>query len=187
MVRIKNKGRQRLLAEKIITEKDAVFLTRFFTKNALAVITRGEFEAISRIIEANSKLQIMATDMLNDQVIPFFMANDVNLLRILTDTGTEYCGKVENHPYQLYLAMEDVDHSKTKANSPQTNGICERFHKTMKNEFYDIAFRKKLYQSPEELQTDIDHWLSNTMSKDRIRENTAMAKRQCRHSGKLDI
>lgn len=106
------------------------------------------------------KTAITAADMLNDQVIPFFMANNVNLLRILTDRGTEYCGKVENHPYQLYLAMEDVDHSKTKANSPQTNGICERFHKTMKNEFYDIAFRKKIYHTVEELQTDVDHWLS---------------------------
>ena len=106
------------------------------------------------------KTAITAADMLNDQVIPFFDANDVSLLRILTDRGTEYCGKVENHPYQLYLAMEDVDHSKTKANSPQTNGICERFHKTMKNEFYDIAFRKKIYRSLEELQTDVDHWLA---------------------------
>ena len=55
--------------------------------------------------------------------------------------------------------IEDIDHSKTKANSPQTNGICERFHRTIKDEFYDIAFRKKLYRSVEELQTDLDHWL----------------------------
>lgn len=105
------------------------------------------------------KTAITAADMLNDQVIPFFDANEVSLLRILTDRGTEYCGKVETHSYQLYLAMEDIDHSKTKASSPQTNGICERFHKTMKNEFYDIAFRKKIYSSLEDLQTDVDHWL----------------------------
>jgi transposase InsO family protein len=81
--------------------------------------------------------------MLNDKVIPTFDEQQVNLLGILTDSGTEYCGKIENHPYQLYLAMEDIDHSRTKANHLQTNRFCERFHKTMKNEFYDIAFRKK--------------------------------------------
>lgn len=105
------------------------------------------------------KTAITAADMLNDRVIPFFDEAEVPLSRILTDRGTEYCGKVENHPYQLYLATEDIDHSKTKANSPQTNGICERFHRTMKNEFYDIAFRKKIYGSLEELQVDVDAWL----------------------------
>ncbi len=105
------------------------------------------------------KTSITAADMLNDRVIPFFDEQDIPLQRILTDRGTEYCGAVERHSYQLYLAMEDIDHSKTKANSPQTNGICERFHKTMKQEFYDIAFRKKIYSSLEDLQTDVDHWM----------------------------
>jgi Integrase core domain len=80
-------------------------------------------------------------------------------LRILTDRGTEYCGRVEEHTFQLFLAVEDIDHSKTKARSPQTNGICERFHRTMKEEFYDITFRKKLYHSLEALQQDADNWL----------------------------
>lgn len=106
------------------------------------------------------KTAITAADMLNDRVIPFFDEQGISLLRILTDRGTEYCGKVENHAYQLYLAMEDIDHSRTKANHPQTNGICERFHKTMKNEFYDIAFRKKIYASLEELQLDVDLWIA---------------------------
>jgi transposase InsO family protein len=106
------------------------------------------------------KTAITAADMLNDKVIPFFDGQGVGLLRVLTDRGTEYCGKVENHSYQLYLAMEDIDHSKTKANHPQTNGICERFHRTMKQEFYDIAFRKKIYASLEELQVDVDHWIA---------------------------
>lgn len=105
------------------------------------------------------KTAITAADLLNDRVIPFFAEHKIDLLRILTDRGTEYCGKVENHAYQLYLAVEDVDHSRTKANSPQTNGICERFHRTIKDEFYDIAFRKKLYRSLEELQTDLDMWV----------------------------
>ena len=67
--------------------------------------------------------------MLNSTVLPFYDMQEVPLLRILTDRGSEYCGQSDRHAYQLYLAVEDIDHSKTKAYSPQTNGICERFHK----------------------------------------------------------
>ena len=85
--------------------------------------------------------------------------DSVNLLRILTDRGTEYCGNREHHEYQLYLAVEDIDHSKTRARRPQTNGICERFHKTMQDEFYAVAFRKKVYETLGELQRDLDVWM----------------------------
>lgn len=105
------------------------------------------------------KTAITAADILNDKVIPWFAEQEVSLLRILTDRGTEYCGKVENHAYQLYLAVENIDHSKTKARHPQTNGIVERLHRTMQNEFYAIAFRKKIYNTIEELQIDLDDWL----------------------------
>ncbi len=105
------------------------------------------------------KTAITAADHLNDRVVPFFESHDIPLLRILTDRGTEYCGKPENHAYQLYLGIENVDHSKTKAYSPQTNGICERFHKTMQQECYHVLFRKKFYSSLDELQTDVDSWL----------------------------
>ncbi|QGP49182.1 putative transposase OrfB [Piscirickettsia salmonis] len=105
------------------------------------------------------KNAVTAAHALNESVITWFEERDTPLLRILTDRGTEYCGKIEHHAYQLYLAIEDVDHTRTKARSPQTNGICERFHRTMKQEFYDIAFRKKVYNSLEELQVDVDEWL----------------------------
>ncbi|GHY02623.1 iSSod13, transposase [Vibrio cholerae] len=90
-----------------------------------------------------TKTPITAADILNDKVLPFFEAHELPMLRILTDRGTEYCGRVEQHDYQLYLAINDIDHTKTKAMSPQTNGICERFHKTILNEFYQVTFRKK--------------------------------------------
>jgi hypothetical protein len=105
------------------------------------------------------KNALVAADMLNDRVIPWYEEHDVKLLRILTDRGTEYCGNRERHEYQLYLAIEDIDHSKTKARSPQTNGICERFHKTIQDEFYAVAFRKKIYHSLEEIQEDVDKWI----------------------------
>lgn len=105
------------------------------------------------------KHAITAADLLNDRVIPFFDEHGIPLLRILTDRGTEYCGKKDQHEFQLYLAVEDIDHTKTKARSPQTNGICERFHKTILEEFYQIAFRKKIYKTLDELQVDLDAWL----------------------------
>jgi len=94
--------------------------------------------------------------MLNDKVLPYFEQYDLPMLRILTDRGTEYCGRVDHHDYQLYLAINDINRTKTKAMSPQTNGSCERFHKTILNKFYQITFRKKLYSNMEELQKDLD-------------------------------
>ena len=107
------------------------------------------------------KNALVAADILNDRVVPFFEEHDVPLLRILTDRGTEYCGRQEDHEYQLYLSLEDIDHSRTRARSPQTNGICERFHKTVLNEFYRVAFRKKIYNTLDELQADLDIWLKH--------------------------
>jgi transposase InsO family protein len=108
-----------------------------------------------------TKTPITAADMLNDKVLPYFERYGLPMLRILTDRGTEYCGRVDHHDYQLYLAINDIDHTKTKAMSPQTNGICERFHKTILNEFYQITFRKKLYSTMEELQKDLDDWMDS--------------------------
>lgn len=107
------------------------------------------------------KNALVAAEMLNDKVVPFYEQHDLRLLRVLTDRGTEYCGAREQHEYQLYLAIEDIDHTKTKAKSPQTNGICERFHRTIQDEFYAIAFRKKIYRSIVELQADLDRWMYN--------------------------
>lgn len=105
------------------------------------------------------KTAIAAADMLNDKVLPFFEAQGLPMLRILTDRGSEYCGKVENHDYELYLAINDIEHTKTKVKHPQTNGICERFHKTILQEFYQVAFRKKIYTDLATLQADLDEWL----------------------------
>lgn len=105
------------------------------------------------------KNALVAADLLNDRVIPFFEGAEIPLLRILTDRGTEYCGNREHHEYQLYLQIEDIDHSRTRARHPQSNGICERFQRTMLNEFYRVVFRKKIYRSLDELQEDVDNWL----------------------------
>ena len=105
------------------------------------------------------KTSLTAADLLNDQVIPFFETHEVPLSRILTDRGTEYCGSPDSHEYELYLAVENIDHTRTKVKSPQTNGIVERLHRTMLTEFYRITFRKKIYTTLVELQKDLDEWL----------------------------
>ena len=106
-----------------------------------------------------TKTPITSADLLNDRVLPLFAEHGMGLIRILTDRGTEYCGKPETHDYQLYLALSDIEHTRTKARHPQTNGICERFHKSILQEFYQIAFRKKLYLTLDELQVDLDGWI----------------------------
>jgi transposase InsO family protein len=106
-----------------------------------------------------TKTPITAADLLNDRVLPFLAEQEMGLIRVLTDRGTEYCGRPEAHDYQLYLALNDIEHTKTKVRHPQTNGICERFHKTILQEFYQVTFRRKIYRSIEELQSDLDDWL----------------------------
>jgi transposase InsO family protein len=105
------------------------------------------------------KTPLTAADILNDRVIPFFDEQGIRIDRMLTDRGTEYCGAHDRHEYELYLAVEDIDHTRTKVKSPQTNGICERFHKTLLDEFYRVAFRKRLYDTVEMLQADLDGWM----------------------------
>ncbi len=108
---------------------------------------------------SDRKTPLTAADLLNDRVVPFFEEHGMQFGRVLTDRGTEYCGQPDRHEYELYLAVENIDHTRTKTKHPQTNGIGERFNKTVLNEFYRVAFRKKLYASLEELQTDLDAWL----------------------------
>ncbi len=108
-----------------------------------------------------SKHAITSADVLNDKVLPFFEEHEIPMLRILTDRGTEFNGRAENHEYELYLQIEGIEHSKTKVRHPQSNGICERLHRTMQDEFYAIAFRRKLYNDLQALQTDLDEWLAH--------------------------
>ena len=107
----------------------------------------------------NTKTPITGADLLNDKVLPFFDEHKVPLLRIITDRGTEYCGKVETHDYQLFLGVNEIEHTKTKVRRPQSNGICERFHKTILQEFYQVTFRKHVYEEVELLQKHLDEWI----------------------------
>jgi transposase InsO family protein len=109
----------------------------------------------------DTKTPVTAADTLNDQVLPFFEEHDIPVLRVLTDRGTEYCGRDDRHPYQIFLGLNEIEHSRSRAKRPQTNGICERFHQTCINEFYKITFRKKIYRELETLQADLDAFLEH--------------------------
>jgi molybdenum-dependent DNA-binding transcriptional regulator ModE len=106
------------------------------------------------------KTAITAADFLNDKVLPFFDSEQMKLLRVLTDRGTEYSGKVEQHPYQLFLHLNDIEHSRTKAFHPQTNGCTERLNQIIQDEFYAVAFRKQLYTSIDQMQADLDTFMA---------------------------
>jgi len=105
------------------------------------------------------KTPITAADLLNDRVLPLFEEHEIPLSRILTDRGTEYCGLHDRHHYELYLAINDIEHTRTKVRRPQTNGICERFQKTVLNEFYRVTLRRTFYATVPDLQRDLDQWI----------------------------
>ena len=108
-----------------------------------------------------AKIPVTAADTLNDRALPFFEQQSIPVMRVITDRGTEFRGTPDKHPYELYLQLNEIEHTKTKARSPQTNGICERFHQTILNEFYRVIFRKKIYSDLDVLQTDSDEYINH--------------------------
>jgi transposase len=82
-----------------------------------------------------SKVPMTAVDVLYDRVLPFYEEHRVEVDHLLTDNGREYCGRPLNHPFELFLAVNQIEHRRTDIGSPETNGFCERFHRTVKEEF----------------------------------------------------
>ena len=151
------------MSKSINTGKIQLFVLRNFgLKGVGRIYQQTVVDTYSSIAFAKlytAKVPVTAADILNDRVLPFFEEQNIPILRVLTDRGTEYCGSVDKHLYQLYLQLNDIDHSKTKVRSPQSNGIAERFHQTVLNEFYRPTFRKKLYSDINSLQKDLDDYI----------------------------
>mgnify|MGYP001620049582 CR=1 FL=1 len=106
-----------------------------------------------------SKLPMTAVDVLDDRVLPFYEEHGVEVEHLLTDNGREYCGRPLGHAFELYLAINQIEHRRTDIGSPETNGFSERFHRTVKEEFYAVAFRKTFYESLDQLQCDLDRYV----------------------------
>ena len=108
-----------------------------------------------------SKHPITVVDVLDDKVLPFYEKHGIIVEHILTDNGREYCGMAMIHPYQIFIELNDIKHRRTKVATLRTNGFVERFNRTVLDEFFSDAFRKKFYASAQELQKDLDSWLEH--------------------------
>jgi len=107
-----------------------------------------------------SKRQETTADILYDRVLPFYQSHGLPVQAMLTDNGTEYKGRPMIHLYEIFLELNDIEHRTTKVANPRTNGFVERFNRTVLDEFFRTAFRKKLFESLEALQKDLDEWLN---------------------------
>jgi len=108
------------------------------------------------------KMAISAIDFLATKVLPVYGEFHIPLNRILTDNGKEYTTHWANgnHEYEKYLETHGIRHAKIKPRTPQSNGIIERFNRTLLEEFYQIAMMKKVYSSLFELQDDLDQFIT---------------------------
>ena len=140
----------------------------------------GSYSSVVFTKVYTAKVPLTAADALNDKVPPFFDEQEVDILRILTDRETEFCGRLDEHPYQLYLRLHGIEHTRTKARYPQTNSICERFHKTILDEFYRPIFRKKIFNNLEDSQTDLDTWMDFYNRERTHRVSGVRVKHRCR-------
>jgi transposase InsO family protein len=105
-----------------------------------------------------AKVPEHAALVLHNDVLPQYRQWGLTVGAVLTDNGREYCG-TESHPYEVYLALNDLQHRRTKVKSPRTNGFVERFNRTILDEFLRPAFRQRFYTSVKALQKDLDQWL----------------------------
>ena len=127
------------------------------------------------------KTPITAAEILNDRVVPFYDEHAIRLCRVLTDRGTEFCG-TQSHEYELYLAVEDIDHSRTKTKSPQTNGICERFHRTTWTSSIGSRSARRSTGRSTSCKPTLTLGSPNTISSGHIKAAGALARPRCRPS-----
>ena len=106
-----------------------------------------------------SKVPVTAVHVLNEKVLPFFEEHECPIVSILTDNGCEYCGRLDGHPFELFLQLEEIEHRRTQVRRPQSNGIVERLHRTLLDEHFRVKGRIKFYESLEEMQADLDCYL----------------------------
>ncbi len=102
-----------------------------------------------------------AIDFVKTKALPVYQIFHIQLDRILTDNGKEYTThwKSGKHDYELFLANCGITHTKIKPRCPKSNGMVERFNRTLLAEFYQVAMIKNIYSSLDQLQDDLDSFI----------------------------
>jgi transposase InsO family protein len=106
-----------------------------------------------------NKLPVTAVQLLNNDVLPTFEAHGASIDAVLSDNGREFCGREDQHPYELFLQLEGIEHRRTQVKRPQTNGIVERLHRTLLDEHFRIEGRRTWFETIEEMQVSLDGYL----------------------------
>ena len=106
-----------------------------------------------------SKLPTTAVHLLNDDVLPVYDAAGTRIETVLSDNGREFCGRPDRHPYELFLQLEGIEHRTTRVKRPQSNGIVERFHRTLLDEHFRVEGRLTWFETVDEMQAALDAYL----------------------------
>jgi transposase InsO family protein len=106
-----------------------------------------------------SKLPVTAVHLMNGDVIPTFETHDAKIDAVLSDNGREFCGRSDEHPYELFLQLEEIEHRTTKIKRPQLNGIVERLHRTLLDEHLRVEGRKTWFETIDEMQAVLNDYL----------------------------
>lgn len=107
----------------------------------------------------NSKMPLTAVHVLNNDVLPHFEQQGLRIETLLSDNGREYCGRPDQHPFELFLQLEGIKHRTTRVRRSQSNGFVERLHRTLLDEHFRIAGRTTWYESIDQMQGDFDAYL----------------------------
>ena len=128
-----------------------------------------------------AKVPVTAADTLNDRVLPFFEEQNIPVLRVLTDRGTEFCGSPDKHPYELYLQLNEIEHTKTKVKSPQTTASANDSIKPFSMNFIESSFEKRSTLILRSCRLTLIIILESITMRELIKENAVKAEHPCRH------
>lgn len=116
----------------------------------------GRLSAIGGIEERSMRSPV---HLINSDVIPTFEAHSARIETVLSDNSREFCGRPDQHPYELFLQLEEIKHRTTRVKRPQSNGIVERLHRTLLDEHFRVEGRRTWFETIEEMQAVLDDYL----------------------------
>jgi transposase InsO family protein len=108
-----------------------------------------------------NKLPVTAVHLMNSDVLPTFEAQNAKIEVVLSDNGREFCGRPDQHPYELFLQLEEIEHRTTRVRRPQSNGIAERLHRTLLDEHFRVEGRRTWFETIDEMQVVLDTYMES--------------------------